>query len=149
MHFTTYVLPTLLAITPAFVYANGCTHFETTYIVPCPGDKCPGGKIDDYLDAFTNNGNAFRLWAGGKGVGGSCGGACANPRKVDWGHGGAGYTFIMRCVAPRMANAWAQGIPGHMDGLERINTNRACNVNCSPNGWATYSQGCGFRYGEC
>ncbi|TLD28020.1 Protein transport protein [Venturia nashicola] len=156
MLFSSYLLPTtLLAMLPAMVSARGCTHYEVTYIVPCPDDKCKGGAIEDYEYAFRTNANEFETWADKAGVGGYCGGFCQDVQRRTWGKigqtakDGAGYTFTMRCVAARMGKIWSEGIPAYREGLERIMENRACDVSCSPSGAPFSGQNCEFLYGDC
>lgn len=164
MHFTSYLLSTLLAVAPALVLARDCTHFETFYQVPCPNNKCrksqtpiqsnpihspqkpnndtAGGKLEDYGYAFRTNENEFETWAGLDGNGYSCGGWCQTVKRKEM--GAAGYTFQMRCVAPRMRKWFATGMPGYKEGLERTVTNRACDVSCTPNDAPFNGQHCEF-----
>ncbi|KAE9961791.1 hypothetical protein EG328_001653, partial [Venturia inaequalis] len=68
MYLNSYLLPILLVATPLSVFARGCTHFTTTYVVPCPNKICQTGPKQDYEDAFTTNREAFIKWAKRDGV---------------------------------------------------------------------------------
>lgn len=59
--------------------------------------------------------------------------------------GAAGYTWEMRCVAPRMRRWYATGIPSYKEGLERRGSpGRACDVSCTPNDAPFNGQHCDF-----
>ncbi|KAE9961333.1 hypothetical protein BLS_002475 [Venturia inaequalis] len=127
MHFTSsFLLPTLLLLTPALVLARDCTHFETTYLIPCPNKHCdlkaPDTSPNGWAHAFQVNKEAFETWAKRDGIGGGCGGFCQK-LQLTTPSGYTGATFTMRCVISRMRKVWDQGIPGYLEGLERIATN--------------------------
>ncbi|RDI79755.1 hypothetical protein Vi05172_g10313 [Venturia inaequalis] len=154
MYFTPYLLSTLLATAPALALDSKsleCTHFTTTYLVPCRDNKCKVGKMDDYLYAFAKNEQAFKLWIGKDGNGGGCAGNCEEIKLTEM-PGGIGSTYTMRCWAARMKKKWETGIPGYLEGLERIWTARKCDVSCSPNGsgWRfSGAQSCTFKFDKC
>ncbi|RDI79855.1 hypothetical protein Vi05172_g10090 [Venturia inaequalis] len=148
MHFASYLFP--IAATLPLVFANGCEHYEVTYIIPCPNNICPGGALKDVQPRFNVNSDLFADWAYVQGNGGYCGGKCDNDTltTIKMG-GGAGFTWSMYCHVSRLKKKAATGIPAYREGLERKWEHRKCDVNCSPNGGATVSQDCSMKFGSC
>lgn len=102
-------------------------------------DTSPNG----WAHAFQVNKEAFETWAKRDGIGGGCGGFCQK-LQLTTPSGYTGATFTMRCVISRMKKVWDQGIPGYLEGLERIETNTKCDVSCSTNESNWKTQGCEF-----
>ncbi|RDI84122.1 hypothetical protein Vi05172_g5953 [Venturia inaequalis] len=138
MHLTSFLLPTLLVVTPGF--ARDCSHYQALYWVPCPNSICPGGNIDDYKQAFHESAMAYIKWADQDGTAGDCPSKCTKVKQSTMGKDYSGYTFIMYCASGRMHRVWSQGIPGYIKGIERKWDRRACDVSCTASG----SQGCLF-----
>ncbi|QDS68967.1 hypothetical protein FKW77_008880 [Venturia effusa] len=151
MHFTSYLITTLLTVAPALVHANDCEHWQSIYVLKCDVPNkgpdpvptaCRNGTLEEHLPIFKKTRRNFMDFAYLNG--GFCSGGCYDVVKKMKGR--LGWTFQMTCLIPRANKKHIGKFKEPPQDLERLDDHK-CDVNCMPAIGA--NQDCYVSFGRC